>query len=143
MISLLSLVGDRGVLFGITSTSRLTSLGVRSSYWCSSWRSFGRCLSGTSTLCSTFSGGGVSGGGALPGAPPTGVVPCSLILVGDSSSLEALLCCTLTGSTFHKPPSLQKHKQQSPDRSRLDFRQSDRSTSVMVGIPVRRGWRLV
>ena len=51
MVYLLSLAGDRRVLFRLTSTSRLASLGARSWYW--------------------RSPGGVSSGGALYGAFPS------------------------------------------------------------------------
>ena len=98
VMSLLSLAGDRGVLFGLTSTFRLAFLRARSWYWRSFWCSFARCLSGIGALHSILSAVGVSGCGALSGAPLTGGVSCSPQLSGNLLSLEALLCCTLTGS---------------------------------------------
>ena len=79
VMSLLSLAGDRRVLFGYTSTFRLAFLGAR--FWC--WRSSTALLH-----------------------PIRCYLSSSPLLAGDRSSLEALLCCALTGNCIPENPNI-------------------------------------
>ena len=115
VMSLLSLAGDHGVLYGYTSTtSRLASLGAHSWYWCFS----GAPSTGVSQTLALFvalSVDGVSGGALWRRfSNPTGVVPPAL-LFWQVILRPSKLCSSRTGSYVPENFILYIYIYQSPD----------------------------
>ena len=99
VMSLLFLARDHGVLFRFTSRPRLASLAARCALPGAPAAGASRALALSVALSRAV---------ALSPALFQPVLSTVLLLTGDPSSLEALLCCTLTGIYIPKNPKFPK-----------------------------------